>query len=311
MRTDNYGNSIAFGVAFGLLMILPVQAADMSLPATAPERNMSLLKGGIASIYVGHIDYESGEVDISDTQTQIIGGRGAISIPFMDNFSIQIDALGEHTLDRTGDGDQTIADLTFAGHVSYRDPSMYLVGLFGGGGRSFDNGDDDDGEIPFYFIGAEAQAYWNDFTAYAQAGYLDGEDFYLENVEDAWFGRGVISYYYMQNTKIAGEISFVSGDRRNNTPGGPGDLEVFGWGAKIQHMFDTPVLSSPAGISLAYNGYNYKATDESDSPDVHEFRIGFDFVFGSPSLIDNDRRAAGLDLPPINRWVSTSTNEIE
>jgi hypothetical protein len=33
--------------------------------------------------------------------------------------------------------------------------------------------------------------------------------------------------------------------------------------------------------------------------------------FGGPSLIDNDRRGAGLDLPAINRWISVSTNEIE
>jgi hypothetical protein len=311
MQSNNYKYPIAYGLACGLLTLMPVQAADLSLPASAAEQDTSLLMGGIASVYVGHINYESDEVDISDPQTQIIGARGAVSIPFMDRFSIQIDALGEHTLDKTGDNDQTIGDLTFAGHASYRDPSMYLVGLFGGGGWSFDNGDDDDGAIPFYFIGAEAQVYWKNFTAYGQAGYLDGEDFYLEVVEKAWFGRAVASYYFTPNTKLSGEINYVSGDRLNETPGGPGELDVVGWGAKLQHMFDTPFLSSPAGISLAYNGYNYKATDESDSPDVHEIRIGFDIVFGAPSLIDNDRRAAGLDLPPINRWVSTSANEIE
>jgi hypothetical protein len=121
----------------------------------------------------------------------------------------------------------------------------------------------------------------------------------------------VVSYYPAPNTKISGELSFLSGDRPNNVPGGPGELEVLGWGAKLQHMFDTPIMPMPAGISLAYNGYDYDATFESDSPLVHEFRIGFDVIFGSPSLIDNDRRAAGLDLPQINRWISTSTNEIK
>ncbi len=265
--------------------------------------------GGVASIYFGHLDYESDEVDIPDPQTQIIGGRGAVSIPFMDVFSVQLDLLGEHTLDKTGDNDQTIGDLTAAAHLSYRDPSMFLVGLFGGGGLSEDNGDDEE-DITFFFAGAEAQGYWDNFTAYGQVGYLDGEEFYQEIPENAWFGRGVLSYYYMSNTKISGELSFLSGDRPNGA-GGNGELEVFGWGAKVQHLFDVPVLPGPAGISVAYNGYNYDATNESDSPDVHEFRIGFDFLFGSPSLIDNDRRAAGLDLAPINRWISTSTNEIE
>ncbi|HSM41747.1 MAG TPA: hypothetical protein VK862_13415 [Afifellaceae bacterium] len=39
--------------------------------------------------------------------------------------------------------------------------------------------------------------------------------------------------------------------------------------------------------------------------------ISFDILLGSNTLIDNDRRAVALDLSPINRWVSTSANEIE
>jgi hypothetical protein len=100
-------------------------------------------------------------------------------------FSIQIDALGEHTLDEVASNlNQTIADLMFAGHASYRDPSRYLIGLFGGGGWTYDNGDDPT-DIDFYFVGAEAQAYWDQFTACGHCGYLDGEDFWLEIVENA------------------------------------------------------------------------------------------------------------------------------
>ncbi|HMB47048.1 MAG TPA: hypothetical protein VKN63_02110 [Afifellaceae bacterium] len=135
----------------------------------------------------------------------------------MDSFSIQFDAPGERTLDKNNDGDQTIGDLTLAAHASYRDPETYLVGLFGGGGWTFDHGDDEEGNMHFYFIGAEAQYYWNNFTLYGQADFLDGEDFYLEIPEMAWFGRGAASYYYTPDKKITGELSYLSGE--NNRSG--------------------------------------------------------------------------------------------
>ena len=69
----------------------------------------------------------------------------------------------------------------------------------------------------FYFIGAEAQYYWNNFTLYGQADFLDGEDFYLEIPEMAWFGRGAASYYYTPDKKITGELSYLSGE--NNRSG--------------------------------------------------------------------------------------------
>lgn len=315
MQRPTCKKTFFYGIAGLVLLTMPGHAADLTEtvadtgPATVSDN--SLLTGGVLGIGLAYIDHEDDEVDISDPDTQLIGGHGAVSIPFMDRYSIQLDALGEHTLDKTGDDDQTIGNLMLGAHASYRDPSMYLVGLFGGGGWSWDNGDDDDGAIPFYFLGAEAQVYWNNFTGYGQVGYLDAEDFYLEVVEKAWFGRAVASYYFGPNTKLAGEVSYVSGDRKNNTPGGPGELDVFGWGARLQHVFDAPMLPAPAAVSLAYNGFDYRATDESDSPMVHEFRIGFDILLGSNTLIDNDRRAVALDLPPINRWVSTSANEIE
>ncbi|MEZ4282177.1 MAG: hypothetical protein R3F21_21445 [Myxococcota bacterium] len=314
MIDRKYMKSAQLGVAASVAFAVVLAGAAGAEEATpdAPSAALSepaLRLGGTAGIDFGFLHLEGDEVDIPQASNGLVRGRGAVSIPFLDWNSFQVDVIGERPLNESTDDDKTTGDLTFAGHLSHRDPSAYLVGVFGGGGMTFDDGDDSD-LLAFYFAGAEAQLYWNAWTFHGQAGYLDGEDQFRETIEDAGFGRAVAGYYYQPNGKVSAELSYLRGDRPNGS-GGDGNLELIGWGVKVERFAHCDCLPGPVGISLAYDGYDFQATNETDSPEVHELRLGFRLLFGGRSLLDNDRRAAGLDLPMINRWVSTSVNEIE
>jgi len=276
-------------------------------PAAGPA--VGLVAGGIGSLYVGYLGYEGDEIDIDRQDQGIVGARAAYSLPLGSRFSAQFDLIGEvNVVGDDQDNDLTLGDYMGAVHIDARDPASYLFGAFLGAGQSFDDGDNEGDAIPFWFAGLEGQTYLGNLTLGGQLGYLDSEENNDESISSAWFARLVAAHYFKESTKLSGELAFLTGDRANGNP--TGSMDVLSWGARLDHFFP----NFPAGLMLAYNGFDYEgdeASDESDAPIVHEVRIGVTFLLGTGSLIENDRRAAGADLPPINRWISTSANEIE
>lgn len=275
------------------------------------DKPQGLLAGGIVSIYGGYLGYEQGQVDISDQDQGNAGARGSYSLPLSSRISAQFDLLGEVNVTGSGDDDDlTRGDYMGAVHLDMRDPSSYLFGIFAGGGQSFDDGDNDDDSIPFWFVGLEGQKYINNLTLGGQLGYLDSDDNYDETISNALFVRAAAGYYFGENTKLSGDLAFLRGDRVNGSSSRRGTMDVISWGARLDHFSS----KLPVGLSLSYNGFDYEGdreSDESDAPFVHEVRIGASLLLGTGSLMENDRRAAGAELPPINRWISTSANEIE
>lgn len=277
-------------------------------PVDAPE---GLLAGGILSIYGGYLGYEDGQIDISDQDQGIAGAKGSYSLPLSSRVSAQFDLLGEVNVTGSGgDNDLTLGDYMGAVHLDMRDPSSYLFGIFAGGGQSFDDGDNDGDSIPFWFAGLEGQKYINDLTLGGQLGYLGSEENNDETISNAWFVRAAAGYYFGENTKLSGDLAFLRGDRVNGSSSGRGTMDVISWGARVDHFSS----DLPVGLSISYNGFDYEGdrdSDESDAPVVHEVRIGASLLLGPRSLMENDRRAAGADLPLINRWISTAANEID
>jgi hypothetical protein len=293
-------------IAVALIMALA------SVPATAADFEQQwdnvagLHAGGVGALYLAYLMFDPANVDIDVAQRFNGGASGAYSMPISANASVQVDGAADLALQLQDDGDQTVLEGTIATHVSWRDPSSHLLGVFGGGGLSIDNGDNGEA-IPFYFAGVEGQAYFDRITLQGQIGFLDGDDVWLETIENAYFARAVASYYVTDSTKLSAEASYLHGDRPNNVPDSGGIIDIYGWGARLDHLF----ADHGFGMFASYDGYDFRPTEESDHPWVHEFRIGLVKYFGSPSIIDNDRRAAGLDLPPASQWISIATNEIE
>jgi hypothetical protein len=275
----------------------------------ADDMPQGLLSGGVFSVYGGILGYEHDQVDIDDETQGIIGARGAYALPINSRISAQFDLIGE--LNATGsddDGDLTRGDYMGAAHLNMRDPDAYLFGAFAGAGQSFDDGDNDDDPVGFWFVGVEGQKYLGKLTLGSQIGYVGSDENNNESIDDAWFARATAGYYFTENTKLSGDFAFFTGERRNGNP--KGTMDVLSWGARVDHFSS----EYPVGMFLAYNGFDYegdRASDESDAPVVHEVRIGASLMLGASSLMENDRRGAGADLAPINRWISTSANEID
>jgi hypothetical protein len=296
-----------FPVLCGFACLLasgPAVAADFGERWTAEG---GLHAGGVGAIHLGYLMFDPDNVDVDIPQWPVAGASWSYSRPMSADTSVQFDIAAGVPLSRQGDDDQTMFELVLAGHWSKRDPSSHLWGFFGGTGFVLDDGDNDTGAMPFYLVGVEGQRYFGNTTLYGQAGFLDGKDFWLETIENGFFGRFVASYYFSPNTKLSGELSIVHGDRPNNDPTSGGIINIYGWGARLDHV---PAGHS-FGVSLIYNGFDYQTTEESDAPWVHEIRVALVKYFGSGSIMENDRQAAGLDLPPVTRWFATSNNEIE
>lgn len=195
----------------GAFLIVPTMAAAETDGANAAS-DSSLYLGGTAGLELGFLHLEGDEIDIPEASNGIMRGRGAVSIPFQEKYSAQLDAIGEYGLNQSEDNDKTTGNLTFAGHLSRRDPSSHLFGLFTGGGLTFDDGDDSN-ELPFYFAGGEGQVYWNQSTFQGQIGFLGGEDIYRETIRRSGFGRIVASHYYSENGKVSAEVGYLRGYR--------------------------------------------------------------------------------------------------
>lgn len=294
----------SLALAAAILAVTPALGADFEQKW---EQTGALHAGGFAAVQLGYLMFDPDNVDIDRPNRFTAGGLGSYAAPLSDRASVQFDALGEVTINPEDDSDETLFEGTLGAHINWRDPASHLFGAFGGGGISVDGGDNDGPSIPFVFAGIEGQAYFGRATLQGQVGFLDGDDAWLETIENAAFARVVGRYYLSDATRLSAELSYLHGGRPNNDPESGGVIDIFGWGARVDHLFG----SHGFALNLAYNGYDYRPTEETDAPWVHEFRVGLTKYFGSPSIMANDRSAAGLDLPPVARWISTSTNEIE
>jgi hypothetical protein len=287
-------------------------AAFLTTPALAASPQQDLLTasglhaGGVFAGDISYLMFDPDNVDIDTPQRFNAGILSTYGKPLSPNFSFQLDSALDAALQSDDTDNQTMWEGTFGGHLSWRDPSSHLLGVFGGGGFSIDGGDNG-GPSTFYFAGVEGQAYFNQLTLQAQVGFLDGQDKWLETIDNAYFMRGVASYYFKPNTKLSVEVSFLHGSRPNNDPDSGGVIDLPGWGIRL----DQAIGNSGGALFASWNGYDFRTTEESDAPWVNEFKVGFVKRFGSSSILDNDRNGAGLDLPSVGRWTSISANEIE
>jgi hypothetical protein len=139
-----------------------------------------------------------------------LGGDLRLNFPIDDGWTFQLDLAGESGFVDNSNDNYT-GSVLGGGHVSWRDPSEWLLGGFVGIGNGF-NADDD--TVTTWLIGAEGQFYLTDWTFYGQLAYLDAYDVTVgadDAFRDAWIGRGVVRYFLGADGKLEGELSYANG----------------------------------------------------------------------------------------------------
>lgn len=270
---------------------------------------------GNVSLAVGQ-SFENDDIgfanSIFDDSFTSITGEAQINVAFTGNLNLQVGFIGTGGFpDQNTNRLALDRDVGFQGdaHFYWR-TDRYAVGVFAGGGvaagANFNGfpfiGNPGERTAEYYFAGAEAQYYWNNFTFGISGGYLDsstdpltiamvgpnptGDNLFLS---DAWFVNGEVRWYASPKFALTANVGYISGEARL----GGLDVDTLHWGAKAEYW---PEEKEPLSLWIAYEGRNsdfdytpaYFASDFDK--DVHTVKIGVTFHFGVDGTAkDNDR----------------------
>ena len=243
------------------------------------------------------------------------GQSGRLSLPLGDMLSLQMDTDNEITGNafRSNAQDDFSHSFDFGLHLSARDPSRGLFGVFGAFGQGKGDNTDDDGRQNFWAVGGEAQFYADNTTFYVQGGYLDSEPRSdggdSDGLHDAFFVRGVARWFMTPDSRLQGEVSYADGKQDVAAPGDPKkDMHVIQWGARYDTVISGLPLIGDSAVFVGYRG-TYFDNDCCSIFDTarlteHTIMAGFSYHFGGQTLQEFDRVGATLDLPTFGRWVA-------
>lgn len=297
------------------LLVASVLAITVSAPAMAADldRELGLIVSGVVDKWAGVqvIDAEG----YGDETVFANGTEGLLSIPLGENLSIQNDAKVEYNDQAFDDVSSSIgARYWFQGaaHLSWRNPSQGLFGVFGGVGTA-SYGFPVGARTDYNFIGGEAQLYLDNFTLYGQGGYVDVDsgqpfiplglitptDIRSSAVEDAMFARGVMRWFMDSGSRLELEATYVNMDV--NTFIDTAEVDAFSWGARYDFDFAGVPLFGSMPLFIGYRGTHRDGCSAGfvqSSSDVtdHTFMIGTSYSF-SGTRIEVDRSGATLDTP--------------
>jgi hypothetical protein len=269
---------------------------------------------GNVSLAVGQ-SFEDDDIGFShsifDDSFTSITGQAEINVAFTSNLNLQGGFIGTGAFnDDNSNGLNLDRDAGFQGdaHLYWR-TDRYAAGVFVGGGvasganfNNFPFFNAGERTAEYYFVGAEAQYYWKNFTFGVNGGYLDsstdsmriavvGPDPVGDNVflSDAWFVNGEVRWYASQKFALSANVGYISGEARL----GQLDVDTLHWGAKAEYW---PEEKEPLSLWIAYEGrtsdFDYAPTyfAADFEKDVHTIKIGVTFHFGVDGTAEeNDR----------------------
>ena len=299
----------AVGISLLAMSASPALAADLDQPSDPT----GLITSGVIDLFGGvqFISSNTGNTATVNPDTQAeFGGSGRLSFALSPTMSVQMDVQANvlsSALSNSNNLDDNVMSNGEAGiHISWRNPSSHLLGIFGGGATGTSSrAEEHDG----WFIGGEGQLYFENTTLYAQFGYFDGRETSggtaKDAIHNAFFGRIVGRYFYGDMTRFQAEFAFARGKQDNVNY----DTNVFGWGVRVDHTFE----GFPLNMFLKYRGSYYDNKDSGNGGDFgryadHSVLVGFTVSFGAMGLRSQDRNGATLDLPEIGRWISAGDN---
>lgn len=249
--------------------------------------------------------------DHEDYGTSGQGGR--LSVPLSDMVSLQSDFYNEITENAFRDdaSDDFSHSFDFGIHVSARDPSQGLFGVFAAIGQG--KGDDENGRHDYWAVGGEAQLYTDMATFYLQGGYMDskghaGDD--QDGLHDAFFVRGVARWFMTPDSRLQGEVAYANGtqDECSDCDNSPYDMDVIQWGVRYDTVIGGLPIIGDTAVFVGYRGTHFDnvCCNDSDTGKFTEHTImaGYTYHFGGMTLLDFDRVGATLDLPTFGRWVA-------
>jgi hypothetical protein len=289
---------IAATLGSGVLLALaaqPAAAADMDYQI------QQIVVSGMVETWTGYSVYGDVDNDIDDPSDHASGGQSVrLSLPLGPNLSIQMDLDSEQNskfLYSGGDRQNFEHSFQGGGHLSYRDPSSFLIGVFGGAG----GGQADTESNDLYFVGGEAQLYLDNLTFYVQGGYLDSaENDDDDRFEDAVFVRGVGRWFITEDSRLQAEVSYADG----NVDGGGDNQDIVEWGVRYDTMLGLPIVGD-TNVFAGYRGGRFENNTENNHVTDHTLMVGFRTAFGGNTMQEFDRVGATLDLPNFGRWVSS------
>lgn len=276
----------------------PAAAADV-------DRQLGLIVSGVVDSWAGvQIDNGlrccaiTGDSDAVFTN----GGQGLLSLPLGENLSIQSDVKYEYNsdaLDNTDASDVVRNRYSFQGavHLSWRDPSSGLFGIFGGVGSTNFGGDEGHVQTNARFVGGEAQMYVDNVTLYGQAGYVNFSDQDFENgpgnLDEGFFARGVVRWFMTPDSRIQLEAQYINADYR---AGFFGDVDSFSVGARYDFTLAGLPIIGDTPIYVGYRGTFRDNCFFGSDYDSHTIMIGTSYSFAG-DLLTVDRQGATLDTP--------------
>lgn len=286
--------SKAIGIGTAILALLAtgnVQAAD-------DENEFGLRISGATDSWYG-VQYIDGGGTGDDT-VLASGQNARLSLPLAENVSLQTDVDAEWNDRAFGNNAVSGQRWSFqgSGHVSWRDPSQGLFGIFGGVSASNHNDTGPGYSTNLRFVGGEGQFYVDDLTFYAQGAFIDQEG---ELTGDGYFARGVGRWFVGVDTRLQFEGLYSNLDFQSNQSG---DYDIYQWGARFDTVWENTVMFGDIPLFIAYRGTyrdgclgnEFANSSDNDTSD-HTVMAGFSYIWGTPSRIDNDRQGATLDAP--------------
>ena len=227
-----------------------------------------------------------------------LGGGGALDVAWR-ALHLQADFSAEENLDEKSADDTYRHSYGGGLHVGWRDPERGSFGAFGSVGHvKINNVGGSDPDTVAWGVGLEGQAFFDPFTLYLQAGYLDRESLSnggdVDALKNAGFGRAVGRYFYGDDFKLEAEAAYTQGKMDPDVD----TVWILGWGIDAEVRLGGTPVSGFVGLT----GTRYDQDDDSDV--LYEHRIGFGVrvYFGQESLKANDRNGVSLDLPRYLEW---------
>jgi len=277
------------------------------MAAPVPMRTIS----GTVATYYSYSSLDNEDNDVEE-HPWYAGGDARVDMPLSDSVSVQIDQYGKYAFDEMTTSENFTGGYLGGLHLNKRHANHYLFGVFGGGGVNA-YADTSHDQVRQWLVGVEGQYYHGNTTFYGQVGYYDAEgndSTSQETMSNAYFLRGVARHYMNGgNTKLEGELGWMSGDTDTGRNQTTDDMDMIAWGIEIEHVIRSWGDDGFLSFYARYQGQDYQTditgSGRTEHGSAHTVRVGFRMDLNQLNPLTRERTGAAVDLPDMD-WFANS-----